>query len=104
MDSYIEKYERASKCTVSRDLHLEKPSRTLTCRNIGGSTGDMLRLNLPNGQRRRLSHKECARLQSFPDWFKFKGNESSIYNQIGNAVPPMMSYHIANKLIEALEA
>jgi len=95
MDAYIAKYERASKCIVPRDLHLNKPSRTLTCRNLAGSTGDMLRINLPNGKRRRLNCKEAARLQSFPEWFEFKGNESSIFNQIGNAVPPMMAYHVA---------
>lgn len=95
MDHYIKKYELASHCRVSRDLHLHKPSRTLTCRNLGGSTGDMLRIALPNGLRRRLSILESARLQSFPDWFVFKGSEGSIFNQIGNAVPPMMAYHVA---------
>lgn len=95
MAAYISKYEKASKCTTSRDLHLDRPARTLTCRNLAGSTGDMHRLKLPNGSKRRLSQREAARLQSFPDWFEFYGNETSVFNQIGNAVPPMMAYHIA---------
>jgi DNA (cytosine-5)-methyltransferase 1 len=103
MERYIKKYEIASKCRVSRDLHLDRPSRTLTCRNLGGSTGDMLRLQLSNGQRRRLNISESARLQSFPNWFSFKGGENSVFKQIGNAVPPMMSYHIAKIVKEALE-
>ncbi len=102
MDTYIAKYERASKCVVSRDLHLNKPSRTLTCRNLGGSTGDMLRIKLKNGKRRKLNHNEAASLQSFPDWFEFIGNDTSIFNQIGNAVPPLMAYHIANSVTELL--
>ena len=103
MDAYIAKYEEASKCITARDLHLNKPSRTLTCRNLAGSTGDMLRINLKNGKRRRLNCNEAARLQSFPEWFEFKGNETSIYNQIGNAVPPMMAYHVAMAIREMLD-
>jgi DNA (cytosine-5)-methyltransferase 1 len=103
MDAYIARYERASKCTTARDLHLDKPSRTLTCRNLAGSTGDMLRIKLENGKRRRLNINEAARLQSFPEWFEFKGNETSVFNQIGNAVPPMMAYHVAMAVKEILD-
>lgn len=95
MNEYIRKYEIASKCTTARDLHLDKPARTLTCRNLAGSTGDMHRLKMPSGRRRRLNYIEAMRLQSFPDTYRFCGNETSVFNQIGNAVPPMMSYHIA---------
>jgi DNA (cytosine-5)-methyltransferase 1 len=38
-----------------------------------------------------LTTTEAARLQSFPDWFSFYGNETGIYNQIGNAVAPALS-------------
>lgn len=95
MDAYIAKYEKASKCIVPRDLHLTKPARTLTCRNIADSTGDMHRIRLPDGRRRRLSIREAARLQSFPDWFEFCGTEFSAFNQIGNAVPPLFAFHLA---------
>lgn len=98
MDAYIEKYEKASKCKTPRDLHLDKPSRTLTCRNLAGSTGDMLRIKLPDGRRRRLLPKEALRLQSFPDWFEFQGNETSVFNQIGNAVPPHFSSQLAQSV------
>lgn len=98
MDKYIAKYEKASKCVTPRDLHMDKPARTLTCRNLAGATGDMQRILLNDGRRRRILHREAARLQSFPDWFEFIGNETSIFNQIGNAVPPMLAYNLAKQV------
>ena len=52
---------------------------------------------------RTLSPREAARIQSFPDDFIFYGNKTSICKQIGNAVPPKVSYFLArliNKIIE----
>lgn len=44
---------------------------------------------------RTLSPREAARIQSFPDDFVFYGNKTSICKQIGNAVPPKVSYFLA---------
>jgi len=104
MERYIKAYEKKSCCINPRDLALDRPARTLTCRNLAGSTSDMQRVKLPDGRRRRLLVKEAARLQSFPDWFVFEGTESSVYNQIGNAVPPMLSYHLAGCIRSYLES
>jgi DNA (cytosine-5)-methyltransferase 1 len=98
MDRYVANYEKASSCINPRDLYLHKPARTLTCRNIAASTGDMQRVKLKDGRRRRISIKEAARLQSFPDWFEFIGSETQQYYQIGNAVPPLLAWHIANSI------
>lgn len=51
---------------------------------------------------RRFTPREAARIQSFPERFKFAGSESSAYRQIGNAVPPVLFWHIAKKLSELL--
>lgn len=104
MDAYIKKYEIASQCVRPRDLHLDKPARTLTCRNLAGATGDMQRILLPDGRRRRLLAREAARLQSFPDWFEFQGTETQVFNQIGNAVAPLFALHLAKAVRDYLEA
>ncbi|HLK29097.1 MAG TPA: DNA cytosine methyltransferase [Puia sp.] len=101
MDEYIARYEKASACSNPRDLYPDKPSRTLTCKNLAGATGDMLRIALKNGRRRRLTVQEAARLQSFPDWFVFEGSESSQFNQIGNAVPPLLAYFLAKEVYKS---
>ena len=46
-------------------------------------------------QHRLISFREAARLQSFPDGFRFYGTKTSMYKQIGNAVPPLLAYSMA---------
>jgi DNA (cytosine-5)-methyltransferase 1 len=53
---------------------------------------------------RGLSVREAARLQSFPDNFIFKGSISYIQQQIGNAVPPLLAYHIFKSIISFTNA
>ena len=52
---------------------------------------------------RRLTVRESARLQSFPDWFQFTGRRSRQYCQIGNAVPPLFAMAVAAALRQALD-
>ena len=51
-------------------------------------------------QNRTLTVREAARLQTFPDWYRFAGPPSVAFRQIGNAVPPL----VARRLGEAVEA
>ncbi len=59
----------------------------------GGAPADAVPLYL-----RRLTVEECAVIQSFPDTYRFSGRQSSRFCQIGNAVPPLLAYHVARKL------
>ena len=52
---------------------------------------------------RVMTPRELARLQSFPDSFKFEGSKSNILKQIGNAVPCGLSIAIANEIKKMLE-
>jgi DNA (cytosine-5)-methyltransferase 1 len=52
---------------------------------------------------RRLTLKEAALIQSFPDGYMFKGPQSSIYSQIGNAVPCMLAEAVASAVADSLE-
>ena len=104
MDKYVAVYEKKSQVITPRDLHLDRPARTVTCRNLAGATSDMHRIKLPDERRRRLTVREGARLQGFPDWFAFAGTETDGFNQVGNAVPPIFARSIATQIKKYLDS
>jgi DNA (cytosine-5)-methyltransferase 1 len=73
--------------------HSKKPSKTI-------DTGH--RNHFHYKWNRVPTVRENARLQSFPDDFVFLGNKTQQNKQVGNAVPPLLGFHIAKKLKEYL--
>ena len=55
-------------------------------------------------QNRTLSVREAARIQTFPDSFRFAGSMTSRFAQIGNAVPPLLAQAVGGSLLAALKA
>ena len=78
-------------------LDPSKPSRTLTA-HMGKDTYS--HIHYDGSQRRTVSVREAARLQSFPDGFIFAGAMNAAFRQIGNAVPPLLALAMA-KVIKA---
>lgn len=74
--------------------HSKKPSKTI---DTGHRNHFHYKFN------RVPTVRENARLQSFPDNFIFLGSKTEQYRQVGNAVPPLLGYHIALKLKEVLK-
>ena len=54
------------------------------------------------GQNRTISPREGARIQSFPDWFRFIGKKANVTMQIGNAVPPLLAMAMARQIEKIL--
>jgi DNA (cytosine-5)-methyltransferase 1 len=56
-----------------------------------------------NGRYRRFMPREVARIQSFPDTFELVGPESAQYRALGNAIPPVMFWYVAQKVVNLLK-
>jgi len=74
------------------------PSKTV----IAGGTKGGGRSHLHPFTPRTLSVRECARLQTFPDSYVFLGPVARQFTQVGNAVPPLLSYRLARAIYEQL--
>ena len=85
-------------------LDLEKPSYTISARYWKDGAESLVKYDnsFKEGSIRMLTPKECALIQSFPKAYKFKGTEKEIYQQIGNAVPPLMAKNISKSIYKAL--
>lgn len=79
----------------NRKLNWDKPSPTIVGR--GGGTGGPVIAVHPNCKR-RFTVRETARIQTFPDNFKFFGSVSSQFRQIGNAVAVDFAFHLGKIL------
>ena len=81
-----------------RYIDPDRPAPTVTAR--GDDRGGVVVLHHP-GNHRRMTARELAAVQSFPDDFVFVGTKTSAYRQIANAVPPLLGKAIGHMLISA---
>lgn len=89
-------------CRIPR----EKPCTTIRAEHHGNIEGHYRTREKPSNKIenwRRLSVRECARIQSFPDDFEFPCSASQAYKQVGNTVPPILAWYVARSLYETLE-
>lgn len=76
-------------------MRKDAPARTLTA-HMGKDTYS--HIHYDSSQKRMLTVREAARLQSFPDWFDFGASLNAAFRQIGNAVPPLLAFAVANSI------
>jgi DNA (cytosine-5)-methyltransferase 1 len=99
-------YEHTRKATVPpydpskfpnkwRKMEPHMPARTLMA-HLGKDTYS--HIHYDDSQARMISVREAARLQSFPDAFRFCGTMNPAFRQIGNAVPPLLARAVARCL------
>lgn len=84
---------------------LNQPCLTITAhlaKTSMNSRDPILLVNPATELYRRFTPREAARIQSFPDTFILNDSEPKSYKQIGNAVPPVMMWHIAKSLQEMI--
>ena len=82
-----------------RKMWPDKPARTLMAHL--GKDG-YSHIHYDSTQARTISVREAARLQTFPDGFRFSGTMNPAFRQIGNAVPPLMAKALATTMMKSL--
>lgn len=98
---YVPPYDPGKFPNKWRKMEPDLPARTLMA-HLGKDSYS--HIHYDSEQARVLSVREAARLQSFPDGFKFSGTMNPAFRQIGNAVPPLMANALAVPLLAAIGA
>lgn len=100
--NFNDKYDKQVTTLVEKEIKYEqslritnwdRPSDTIT------ATSPEIHIN----KMRRLSVRECAIIQTFPDNFIFTGSLNRMYTQVGNAVPVLLAEKVAEKIMEQLK-
>ena len=94
--------KKREKMNKGRAQDIEKPCNTVGAHlaKVSLNSTDPV---LFNGNRyRRFTPREVARIQSFPEQFSLVGTETAQYRALGNAIPPVMIWYVANKVKNSL--
>jgi DNA (cytosine-5)-methyltransferase 1 len=98
---------KKAKNNMKRGLaqNLDEPCLTVTshlAKTSLNSRDPVLLVDAEKELYRRFTPREAARIQSFPDTFKFADSEFDTYKQIGNAIPPVLFWYIAKSVSDFL--
>src|SRR5207302_11086842 len=96
---YVPPYDPGKFPNKWRKMDADEPARTLMA-HLGKDTYS--HIHYDSAQARTITVREAARLQSFPDGFVFKGTMNPAFRQIGNSVPPLLSFALARHLVNLL--
>lgn len=100
------KFYPGKKMQGNNRISADKPSPTIRAEHHGNIEAHYRTMKVDEDDMtgwRRLSVRECARLQSFPDTYNFATSASSAYKMIGNAVPPVLAWYIASAVFYTLD-
>lgn len=98
LQNHAKKHERKGNGFGFRMAHPKKTACTLSARY--GKDGSEILIPGKNGNPRKLSPRECARLMGFSDEFKIPVSDTQAYKQFGNSVIVPIVYIIGNKIIQ----
>jgi DNA (cytosine-5)-methyltransferase 1 len=99
-DSIVPPYDATKFPNKWRKMWKDQPARTLMA-HLGKDSYS--HIHYDSRQARTISVREAARLQSFPDGFRFSGTMNPAFKQIGNAVPPLLAKALATCMMQTLK-
>lgn len=91
------------KMNKGRAQDLNRPCNTISAHLSKASLNSVDPVLLVKGKYRRFTPLEAARIQSFPENFEFPGSDTRKFRAIGNAVPPVLMWHVADSLFKTLK-
>jgi len=86
-----------------RAQDISKPCNTVGAHLAKVSLNSTDPVLFENGKYRRFTPREVARIQSFPENFILVGSDGEQYRALGNAIPPVMIWHVAKMIVEHLQ-
>jgi len=98
---FDDKYDKEVTTFIEKPIKFEQSLR-ITNWDRASDTITATSPEIHINKERRLSVRECALIQTFPDDFIFEGSLNAMYRQIGNAVPPLLAQKIAECILKNL--
>lgn len=95
--------KHAKTMNKGRAQKLNEPCNTVGAHLAKVSLNSTDPVLITNGRYRMFTPREVARIQSFPDNFKLPGSRGVNYKALGNAVAPVVMWHVTRKILEALD-